>query len=562
MSTFNLKLYNIIRVLINQVSVLFMIACIISCNKNTNGSSSNGSSTGSNSNTTVDTTGPLKTAATFPYFGFAIDYTLMNTDGNYSAIVKAQANSVTFGYEMKHGAIVQNDGSLDYTKADELFNLCTAAGLQVYGHTLAWHQNQNANYLKSLTVGGAATGAPNLFSNGDFESGVGTSGTGSTLFTGWNCLIGGTSAGSFAAVSGNNSSRVMQVTVTTPGANAYDIQAIGSAWSANVGDIYKVSVDIKSSVTTGKIRMVMQNSLYQQDDITPTTSWATYSWTLTEGESAPIFRLNFPAAGTYTIDNITIVDLTTAPAPTASQIASSVDTALSTFIRNTVTRYAGKTKAWDVVNESMADGNSGLRTSSNTTVTSGATDYFFWSDYLGRNYALKAFQYAKAADGAALLFINEYNLESNNTKLDSLIAFINELKSKGAQIDGVGTQMHISINTLYTGIDNAFKKLAATGLKVRVSELDVRVNPGNDPNFVETTSILSTQSDMYKYVIKSYLANVPAGQQYGITIWGVSDADSWINTSQHQLDFPLLFNGVTYSKKSAYTGVLLGLKGQ
>jgi hypothetical protein len=39
-----------------------------------------------------------------------------------------------------------------------------------------------------------------------------------------------------------------------------------------------------------------------------------------------------------------------------------------------------------------------------------ATDAFFWSDYLGRDCALKAFQYARADDPDALLFINDYNL--------------------------------------------------------------------------------------------------------------------------------------------------------
>ncbi len=549
--------------LISFCSVVCVITLVFgSCSKTNDSGTTTGGGTGGGSGggTTVDTTGPLKASAlTFP-FGFAVDYTLMNNDATYAGIVKAQASSVTFGYEMKHGALVKNDGSEDFTRADELFNLCTTGGLVVYGHTLAWHQNQNASYLNSLTVGGGA-GSPNLLSAGDFEAGTGTTGTGSTLFTGWNNLVGGTGAATFSAVAGNGSTRAMQVTVTTAGANAYDIQSIGPSWTATVGDSYKVSVDIKSSVSGGKVRLVAQNSLYQQSDITPTTSWATYTWTLTAGESSPIFRLNFPNTGTYTIDNVTIVDLTTSPAPTPAQVAVAVDTALSRFVRTTVTHYAGKIKAWDVVNESMADGASGLRTAANTSVAAGATDVFFWSQYLGRNYALKAFQYAKAADAAALLFINDYNLESNSVKLDSLVAFVNELKGKGAQIDGIGTQMHISINTSYSAIDNMFKILSGTGLKVRVSELDVRANPSNDPSFSATTNILNTQAAMYKYVVSSYMANVPVAQRYGITIWGVSDADSWIVTTQKQVDAPLLYTG-SYSKKTAYTSFLQGLRGQ
>jgi endo-1,4-beta-xylanase len=538
--------------------VLIMIAAVSGSCKKTN-STGGGTIPGPGTGTVnTDTVGVLKDAANtagFP-FGIAIEYALMKNNAAYASLVNREAAAVTFGYQMKHGAIVKDDGSLNYTSTDELYTLCTNAGLQVFGHTLAWHQNQNGNYLRSLTVGNG-TGGTNLLPAGDFESGTGTSGTGSTLFTGWNNLVGGTAAGSFAAVAGNGSTRALEATVTTPGSNAYDVQSIGPTWPAVSGNVYKVSVDIKSSVAGGKLRLVMQNSLYQQLDITPTTSWATYTWTVTLGESSPSLRLNFPAAGVYTVDNITIVDITNAPPPNNAQVTAAVDTAMSRFIRNTVSRYTGKIKAWDVVNEPMSDGNGDLRTNNGTTIG----DLFYWSQYLGRNYALKAFQYAKAADPAALLFINEYNLESNNAKLDSLIAYVNELKGKGAQIDGIGTQMHISINTSTTGIDNAFKKLAASGLKIRVSELDVRINPADAAGFTPEASVLTAQANMYKYVADSYIKNVPTAQRYGLTVWGVADQDSWIVTSQKKTDFPLLFDN-NYGKKQAFYSLLLGLKGK
>lgn len=529
---------------------LCLFSLVVSCKKaedNTVTPPPPGGGTTTNSDTTLKSVSPIP-------FGIAIDYSLYINNATYRNIVNREASVVVFGYQMKHGAIVKDDGSFDYSRADELFNLATSGGLEVFGHTLVWHQNQNGNYLRSLTVGTNDSGATNLLT-GDFQAGSGTSGTGTSLFTGWNLLVGGTASASFAAVSGNNSTRALEVTVTTPGANAYDVQAIGPGWQAKVGSQYKVLVDIKSSVTGGKVRLVNQNTLYQQYDVTPTTSWATYTWNLTALETAPTIRLNFPSSGVYTIDNIRIIEPGTGTPLSNGEIAKAVDTAMSRFIRSTVIRYTGKIKAWDVVNEPMADGTGALRSNSGTTTG----DAFYWSQYLGRNYALKAFQYARAADPNAGLFINDYNLEYDNTKLDSLIAYVNELKSRGAAIDGIGTQMHMNVNTSQAAIDNMFRKLAATGLKVRVSELDIRVNPSNTPGYVLTSSALDNQAAMYKYVVDSYFKNVPAAQRYGIVVWGVGDKDSWIVTTLGKIDYPLLFDG-NYNKKPAYSSFLQALK--
>jgi endo-1,4-beta-xylanase len=64
---------------------------------------------------------------------------------------------------------------------------------------------------------------------------------------------------------------------------------------------------------------------------------------------------------------------------------------------------------------------------------------------------------------------------------------------------------------------------------------------------------------MYQYVVESYIQNVPAAQRYGITVWGVGDADSWIVTVLNKNDFPMFYNS-SYFKKTAYYGYLAGLK--
>jgi endo-1,4-beta-xylanase len=513
--------------------------------------------------TKPDTTGTLigNAGAAFPNMGFAVLYGTMASNPAYVAIVKREANYVTFGNELKNASIVKNDGSFDYTTADALLAICTNNGLNVFGHTLCWYSQQNAVYLNGLisALNKPVTGAPkpvNLLSNSDFEGGSGSS------FTGWTNLTGGSATGSFSGAIDDNDggSRAMQVTVTTPGVNAYDIQSIGTAFTVTAGKTYQVSASIKSS-GTGTVRMVMQNTGYQQVDFKTKPGWATYTWNVTITEASPILRFNFPDAGVYVIDNVTVVDPTTGSyvPPTKAQTAAVIDTALKTFVTTTVKHYKGKIKVWDVVNEPMADGNGALRDSTNYTIpAANIGSQFLWANYLGRSFALKAIQYAKAADASALLFINEYNLEYN-FKLDSLIGYVKELRAKGAQIDGIGTQMHINLQTTQASIDNEFVKLAATGLMVRVSELDVTMNSSKGASFNPTASQLVSQATMYKYVVQSYLKNVPKAQRFGITVWGLTDNESWLNTPSAP-DYPLLFNQ-NLSKKVAYYSFLEALKG-
>jgi endo-1,4-beta-xylanase len=505
----------------------------------------------------TDTEGPLKSAADFP-IGIAIDYTPFMTDATYKNIVATEANSTTFGYSMKHGALVDNEGAIDFTNADALYDAATAAGLQVFGHTLGWHQNQNATYLKTVVGGGAGSDPVNLLANGDFEAGSGDN------FTNWGKWNGGASLTQGTAASEiHGGARSLKVTVAANG-NPWSIQMASDLFNTTVDTQYKISFWIKSANAGGVMRVSTGTTAQYSPNYNISTEWSKVTWTIPakDAQTRILFDVG-STANTYYIDDVTVIDAAAGEAPVGDALVEAVSNAMESFITETVTHYKGKVKAWDVVNEAMADGNSGLRTSANTTVASDATDIFFWSDYLGRDWALKAFQYAEAADPDALLFINDYNLEANSVKVDSLIAYVEELRAKGAKIDGIGTQMHININTSYAGIDQVFQKLAATGLLVRVSELDVRTNPLDKANF--NTSLnpyaLSYQAVMYQYVVESYLKYIPAAQRHGITIWGVSDKDSWYVTVQNKVEAPLLFD-TNYNKKPAYSGVLQALKAQ
>jgi len=480
----------------------------------------------------------LKQAASFPV-GVAISYDLMKTNTSYSDLVKKEFDRVTFEYQMKHGANVKNDGSYDFTRTDELVNIAQAAGLDLYGHTLVWHQNNNGTYLRSLT----GSSGSNLVSNPGFENDFGN----------WTTQVSSTAptSGSISIVNSGaqSGSKAARVLVNTPGPDPWSVQICSDNFSVTATSTYTLRFWAKATIAGQTLRAVAQgSSFYSFQNQVMTTSWAEYSFPFTPTENAISIKFHFPNAGDFSIDNLSVY------APGNSISPQLVNNALQNWISTMTTRYAGKVKAWDVVNEAFADDGS-LRSGIS------ANDIFYWAPVLGRSYIANSFRYANQADPAALLFINDYNLESNPIKLDSLIAMTNELKTQGVTIHGIATQMHININTSNTDIDNMFAKLAATGLKIHVSELDVRVNPGNINPFSVTDLLLDQQGQKFRYVAESYKRNIPEAQRYGITVWNLTDADSWIVVSLGRQDYPTLFNS-GYQKKLAFTGFLQGLKTQ
>jgi len=225
-----------------------------------------------------------------------------------------------------------------------------------------------------------------------------------------------------------------------------------------------------------------------------------------------------------------------------------------THIEGEAAYFKGRVASWDVVNEALRDDDGTLR---NKDVYPG--DGSIWRRHLGPDYIARAFVYAHEADPNALLFYNDYGQEWGGVKLDSMISLVTRLKKRNIPISGIGMQMHTDINADNAGIIKALQRLAATGLKVHISELDISVNPGNDPDIVFTTALQLAQAARYQLIAEAYRASVPAAQRYGITTWEFCDADSWIPPTFHRKDWPLPFDSA-YKKKPAYFGLLKGLK--
>jgi endo-1,4-beta-xylanase len=204
---------------------------------------------------------------------------------------------------------------------------------------------------------------------------------------------------------------------------------------------------------------------------------------------------------------------------------SSLRQAMIDHINGVVGHYKGKIAQWDVVNEAFADGNSGGRRDSNLQRT-------------GNDWIEVAFRTARAADPAAKLCYNDYNIENWTwAKTQAVYAMVRDFKQRGVPIDCVGFQSHFNSGSPYnSNFRTTLQNFAALGVDVAITELDIQ----------------GASASTYANVTNDCLT-VP--RCLGITVWGVRDTDSWRSG-----DTPLLFNG-DGSKKPAYTAVLNALNG-
>ncbi|MEU2065243.1 endo-1,4-beta-xylanase [Streptomyces sp. NPDC013455] len=204
---------------------------------------------------------------------------------------------------------------------------------------------------------------------------------------------------------------------------------------------------------------------------------------------------------------------------------STLRQAMIDHINGVMGHYKGKIAQWDVVNEAYSDDGSGGRRDSNLQRT-------------GNDWIEVAFRTARAADPAAKLCYNDYNIENWTwAKTQGVYNMVRDFKQRGVPIDCVGFQSHFNSGSPYnSNFRTTLQSFAALGVDVAITELDIQ----------------GASSSTYAAVTNDCLA---VSRCLGITVWGVRDSDSWRSG-----DTPLLFNN-DGSKKPAYTAVLNALNG-
>ncbi|MDF2850067.1 MAG: hypothetical protein K0S31_752 [Sphingobacterium multivorum] len=452
------------------------------------------------------------------YFNKGVLYRLANR--NFEEMV--------MGYEMKHGSIVQADGSLNLSRVEQLITAAQENNMALYGHTLCWHSGQNAAYLNKLIAPVVIPG-----SGGPALAGHALKMSNPSVVNAWE-------AQTATDINPTEIGKEYVLKIVARGSKAgnigIDLQSTSNYTGDNMGSLalttsYK-EYELKVTATAARNRFIINFGQYDgtifidKVVLTKTGSSASliansdfennidgwFGWGNNSSRAQSANGEGYGSPGGSTIEKT--------PAEKEAILAK----ALETFIAGMLEKTKGYIKAWDVVNEPMSDWPDQYALKTGVGKTDLADDEFYWQDYLGKDYAVKAFQFARKYGNANdLLFINDYGLEGSGNKCKGLIAYVGYIEGKGAKVDGIGTQMHIDINTSKDQIVSMFNLLAATGKLIKVSELDIGLGNGIKTSNA-TAEMYQKQADLYKFVVEKYLEIIPKDKQYGITLWSPLDS--------------------------------------
>ena len=472
-------------------------------------------------------------------------------------------------------------------------------------------------WLDNVQFGKKKTGPTNYVNNGSFEDGT----------TGWTLNNGASGISVVELADAVDGTHVLKATAGESASNYWDCQITTSDIPTFPGDKVRIAFFIKSD-QPGQARV----SYPSGNEISNQWPWVNWtgkqsSWTESFETSSSWTEINYVMQSmshdfvdgatiwhfcidlgklpgvTYYIDDVRVTLLreeepAAAPrrvqmkytAKTAEEKSQLLTDAMEAWVKGMAEHLAEKSivpVGYDVINEAITDGNGNkVRGVDNVFGAEGDAEpvetesdiqlnwesgHFYWGYYV-KDYAVKAFQFARQyLPAETKLFYNDYNLETSDSKRAAAIKFVQDIDAANgsAIVDGIGTQMHITLsgtsdNTennaqkvaeLRAKVDKQFQELAATGKLVRVTELDVALSTSSP-----SAAQYKAQADAYKTIFESYFENVPEAQQSGITIWSLTDAADehkyWLEGEK-----PNLFDA-SFLRKWAYKGVCDALAGE
>ena len=219
----------------------------------------------------------------YPNFKLGIGTTVSDylNNSTFKGMINDNFTETVAGNAMKMASCVDNNGNMNFNTVTNYVNAATNAGLNVYGHTLAWHSQQPNGWLRGLIKDKAPVPFENpdtmvhqVCSSKDFRT---------QQNIGWHS--------DYSQYNYNvtfNSTDGMKATVTKKASQNYEVQYWAmSDINAEAGKKYKMIMTIKGSAAGSTYARIGDWGGGPNKTISFTTEWKDVEWDFTNTVANP-----------------------------------------------------------------------------------------------------------------------------------------------------------------------------------------------------------------------------------------------------------------------------------
>lgn len=231
--------------------------------------------------------------------------------------------------------------------------------------------------------------------------------------------------------------------------------------------------------------------------------------------------------------------------------AADVKKAMFAYVDNIMENYGDKVQAWNVASNLIEDLFYSLKSSENM----GATDEFYPNDYLDENWVADVCKEIHSKKADAKLFYSEENLLTDAEKTEAAINYIKQWNEAGAQIEGIDVKLDVPYNSssvaeAKANIDNLLATLKASGLEIRLSDMNVYLADANGTVADQSKATFEDykgMAELYAYILNK-AQDVLGDKLYGVSFSTINQGTTGVGLWNH------------FNRLPTYVGVVNGLQ--
>lgn len=235
----------------------------------------------------------------------------------------------------------------------------------------------------------------------------------------------------------------------------------------------------------------------------------------------------------------------------ADEKAAAVKKAIFDYVDNIMENYGDKVQAWNVASNLIEDLFYSLKSSENMV----AADEFYPNDYLDENWVADVCKEIHSKKADAKLFYSEENMLTDAEKTEAAINYIKQWNEADAKIEGIDAKLDVPYNSnslaeTKANIDNLLAKLKASGLEVRLSDMNVYLADAGGTVADQSKATFEDykgMAELYAYILNK-AQDVLGDKLYGVSFSTINQGATGVG----------LWN--KFNRLPTYVGVVNGLQ--